>query len=402
MPTVPVDEALARILETAVPLGGAETVATHGACGRVLAADVLAGCDLPPHDASAMDGYALRAADAARGGLPVAGRVAAGAAGGELAPGTAVRIFTGAPVPRGADTVVRQESCWFDERGLLHVDEPPAPGGHLRRAGESVRSGATVLRVGHRLRPQDLALAASVGAASLIVSRPLRAAVIATGRELAPPGTPLAPGQVFDANRAQLHALLGALGCEVRLAPAVGDDAAQTRAAIAHAARDSDLVITSGGVGVGDEDHVRAAVEALGEVRLQGVAMKPGKPLLFGRAGSADLFGLPGNPAALLVGFCLFVRPFVLRRLGVAAAAPRAFPVRAGFEAPAAAGRRGYLMAGLEPAPGGGWSCRTHPDGSSGALAAAAWADGLAVVPEGTRVVPGDTVGFLPFRELLG
>ncbi len=393
-PMLSADEALARLLEAAVPLGQTQTLAVDAALGRVLATPLVAGVDVPPVDRSAMDGYALRVADWSEGQpLPISQRITAGALPGPLVPGTAARIFTGAPIPEGADAVVMQEDCEM-RAGQVWIRHAPRAGENLRRRGEDIRQGQVVLEAGQRLTPAHLGVAASVGTTQLTVYRRLRAAVFFTGNELALPGEPLRPGQIYNSNRATLTALLQGLGCEVSDLGIVPDDLEATVGALTAAARQADVVITSGGVSVGEEDHVKAAVERLGEIRLWKVAMKPGKPLVHGRVGEADFLGLPGNPVSAFVVFCLFVRPFLLRRMGGRVRPPLRFLVPAGFAWNKPSNRREFLRARLEEG-----RAVLYPNQSSGVLTSVAWADGLVDLDIGRTVEPGAPVPFLPLSE---
>jgi molybdopterin molybdotransferase len=401
---VSVDEALAHILGGAITVAGSERVPTSAALGRVLVEDLIAGVDVPPADNSAVDGYAVRTGElggASSTLLEVSQRAAAGRVPPPLRPGTAARIFTGAPVPAGADAVVMQEHCRTDgERVLL----PTAfrPGDHIRPAGEDIRRGQLILPAGQRMRPQDVGLAASVGLAAVHVRRQVRVGILSTGDELLEPGQPARPGRIYDSNRYTLTAMLRSLDCVVIDRRIVADGASGMRAAIAGLAGDSDVVISTGGVCVGEEDHVRAAVEFLGRISLWGVAVKPGKPLAFGRVGEAAFLGLPGNPVAQYVAFCLFARPLLLRSQGVRDVAPPAYLVRAGFARTRPCARREYLRARIErPAPGEQRAV-LHRNQGSGVLTSAVWSEGLAVIPEGTTVAAGDTLEFLPYSGLIG
>jgi molybdopterin molybdotransferase len=394
-----VEQALQQMLEAARPIGETETVATPQAIGRVLASDVVSGIDVPPLDNAQMDGYALRRADLARlpARLPVALRVTAGQAPGQLPPGAAARIFTGAPIPAGADTVIMQEEARLVE-GQLVLEQAPEAGQWIRRAGCDIARGSVALPAGLGLRAQHLGVAASVGAAALTVVRRPRVAVFCTGDELAMPGEPIGPGQIYNSNRYLLAGLLETLGCEVRDHGIVPDNFAATRAALERAAREADLVLSSGGVSVGEEDHVRAALQSLGQLQLWQIAMKPGKPLAFGQLQGVPFIGLPGNPVSGFVTFVLTVRPFLLRRLGVREVAPHGFQVRADFRYRGDPQRREFLRARIN-ADGG-----VELAGSQNAavLSTVAWAHGLVDLPAGTPVEPGQIVRFLSLAELAG
>jgi len=392
-----VDAALANLLAAAQPISAHETCPAEAALGRVLAAPLVAEVTVPPLDNAAMDGYALRLSDwSATAWLPISQRIPAGTLGGDLAPGTAARIFTGAPVPPGADCVVMQEDCEVDA-GRVRISATPRAGSHIRRAGEDIRAGQTVLEAGTRLGPAQLGVAASVGATEFAVVRRLKAALFFTGDELVLPGRPLPPGRIYNSNRATLVALLTRLGVEVIDLGLVPDRLDATVATLERAAQAADVVITSGGVSVGEEDHVKAAVEKLGRVEMWKVAMKPGKPLVYGRVGGADFLGLPGNPVSAFVVFCLFVRPFLLRRMGATEAQPAAaFTVPAGFDWPKPGKRREFLRARLQD----GWAM-LYPNQSSGVLTSLAWADGLVDIEAGASVANGDPVRFIPLSELL-
>jgi molybdopterin molybdotransferase len=395
------DAALAELLALAEPPAAAETVPTQAALGRVLAADQVSTLDVPPMDNAQMDGWAVRVADLAAGApLPVSQRIPAGAVAAPLAAGTVARIFTGAPLPAGADAVVMQEQATPDGERVRFAAVPPA-GEWIRRTGEDIRRGATILAAGARLSPQALGLAASVGLAALPVRPRLRVACFFTGDELAMPGEPLAPGAIYNSNRFVLGAQLRRLDCEVRDLGIVPDTLAATRAALREAAREADLIVTSGGMSVGEEDHVKPALQAEGELRTWQIAIKPGKPLAWGRVrrdggGHAHFVGLPGNPVSSFVTFLLFVRPFVLRLQGAAGVAPRALALRADFDWPRPDRRREFLRARLNEAGG----LDLFPHQGSAVMTSTVWADGLVDNPPDRPIRRGDVVRFLSYAEL--
>ena len=397
------DDALAELLAQAQPLSGHDNVETLGAHGRVLARPVTSTIDVPPADNTSMDGYAMRAADVPATGtrLPVSQRVPAGHVPESLRPGTAARIFTGAMIPPGADAVVMQEQCAVEGDAVV-VNHAPRSGEWVRKAGEDIRAGAEILPAGTRLTPQACGLAASVGLASLPVVRDLRVAVFFTGDELAMPGEALKPGAIYNSNRFVLRGLVEDLGCRLTDFGIVRDTLEETRSVLREAAREHDLIITTGGVSVGEEDHVRPAVEAEGEIRLWQIAIKPGKPLAYGRVrdgqgGHADFIGLPGNPVSGFVTFLLFVRPFILKRQGVGALAPTALELRADFDWPKPDRRREFLRARMNA--GGGLDL--YPNQSSGVLTSTVWGDGLIDNPPSKAIARGDVVRFLPFSGLM-
>ena len=400
----PFEEVRAALLESAEPVAGIEAVPTAEALGRVLAVDQVSGLDVPPLDNSHMDGYAVRTADLPAPGtrLRVAQRIPAGSVGHTLEPGTAARIFTGAPIPHGADAVVMQELCSVEADGVT-INQLPRPGEWVRKAGEDIARGATVLGAGVRLNPQMLGLAASVGCATLPVYRRLRVALFSTGDELVMPGEPLPPGAIYNSNRYVLRGLLEALGCEVRDLGIVPDSLEATRQALRSAAAGNDLIVTSGGVSMGEEDHIKPAVTAEGRLDSWLIAMKPGKPVAFGRvddpAGGkgAAFIGLPGNPVSSFVTFIMLVRPFVLKAQGVAHCLPRALPLEAGFDWPRPDKRREFLRARL--APDG--RVVLYSNQGPGVLTSTVWADGLVDNPPETVIRAGDRVSFIPYSELL-
>ena len=328
-------------------------------------------------------------------------QIGAGAVGAPLSTGTAARIFTGAPIPEGADTVVMQEVCTRTGE-TVQVPADCKPGANIRPAGEDIGAGTTAIAAGTRLAPQHLGLAASIGVAQVRVYRRLKVAILSTGDELTMPGQPLQPGQIYNSNRVTLAGLLQSFGCEVVDIGIVRDTLPATLQALARGATEADLVLTSGGVSVGEEDHIKHAVRQLGELDLWKIAIRPGKPLAFGRVGDTPFFGAPGNPVSLFVAFCLFVRPILLRMQGIAGdLAPRVFQVRAGFDSPKPDKRRNFLRARIETGRDGAPELATFPSRSSGVLSSVAWADGFVEIPEGSVIRRGDTVNFLPFEQLL-
>ncbi len=398
------DDALAFLLARARPLADTESVGLADGLGRVLAHPVVSPRDVPPWDNSAMDGYAVRVADVVTGAetrLPVVQRIPAGTSGQPLAPGTAARIFTGAPVPAGADAVVVQEDC-REEEGVVVFSRPVRVGDNVRARGNDIAAGGEVLGTGERLRAQHLGLAASIGAGRLEVFRRLRVTLFSTGSELVEPGGPLGAGQIYNSNRYVLRALLEALGCEVRDLGIVPDDLGATRRAIEQAAQGADVLLTSGGVSVGEEDYVKRALQELGQLDLWRVRIKPGKPLACGRVGEADFLGVPGNPVSAFVTFLLFVRPFLLRRMGALAVEAARLPVAADFRRERPGKRREFLRARLVPGPDGVLRATLFPRQGSEVLSSVVWAQGLVDLPEGTAVEPGDRVVFLSFADLLG
>ena len=402
-PLMPLDDALARLLAQALPLPGVDTMRTFDADGRVLAHDLVSALQVPPLDNSAMDGYALRCADVPQPGtvLPVSQRIPAGRVGTPLQPGTAARIFTGAPVPEGADAVVMQEECSAEGDGHVRVQATPRAGQNIRLAGENITRGSVVLQAGARLTPAALGLAASIGVAELPVARRPRVALFSTGDELAMPGEvapeQLPPGAIYNSNRFFLHALLQRMGCEVTDMGIVPDRLGATQDALRTASQGHDVILTSGGVSVGEEDHIKPAVQALGQLDLWQIAIKPGKPFAYGRVGQAHFLGLPGNPVASFITFAILVRPFLLRLQGVRDVAPRGIAARADFDWPKADKRREFLRVRYNAA--GALDLFTNQ--GSGVLTSTVWGDGVVDNPSGQTIARGDTVRFHSFAEML-
>ena len=392
------DEALELLLARARKVKGTDRVPLTEATGRILAEPVLSTVDVPPLDNSGMDGYAVRCADVREAGaiLRVAQRIPAGSVGHTLEPGTAARIFTGAPIPPGADAVAMQEFCEHAGEGRIAFNRIPEAGEHIRRLGEDIRNGAEVLAAGTVLTPAAIGMAASVGVAVLPVMRRLSVGVISTGSELVTPGEPIGSGQIYNSNRYQLTSILKNLGCEVTDYEPLVDDLDATKRALRKAGALHDLVITSGGVSVGEEDHVKPAVEAEGELQMYNVAVKPGKPLAFGKVGQADFVGLPGNPVSVFVTFHMLIRPFVRKCQGASRLLPEPRQMVAGFEWAKPGNRREFLRVRV----GADGRLERFPNQSSGVLTSCLWADGLADVPIGQKVSPGDTLNYIRFSEL--
>jgi molybdopterin molybdotransferase len=416
-PLKALDQALAELLAHAQPLAGVEDITTFDGDGRVLARDIVSALHVPPQDNSSMDGYAVRCADVRAAGavLRVSQRIPAGQHGQPLNAGEAARIFTGAPVPAGADAIVMQEDCEALADGAqVRVNAVPQNGQWIRRAGEDVTRGAVVLSKGERLAPSSLGLAASIGMSTLPVVRRPRVALFSTGDELVMPGDiapeHMPPGAIYNSNRFFLRALLQRLGCEVTDYGIVPDQRDATLDALRDAAQQHDLILTSGGVSVGEEDHIKPAVQQLGELDLWQIAIKPGKPFAYGKiyrdqgAGgrsardACHFAGLPGNPVSSFITFLVLVRPFLLKLQGVVDVAPARMALSAHFDWPRADKRREFLRVKRNAAGG----LELFPNQSSGVLTSAVWGDGVVDNPAGQTISKGDSVQFISFAELMG
>ena len=402
VPMKPLDLALSELLAFAVPLQPTESISTFDGDGRVLAYDLVSSLDVPAHDNSAMDGYAVRCADwlDAATLLQINQRIPAGSSGTMLAPASAARIFTGAPIPPGADAVVMQEDCDAESSGVrLRVQ--PRPGQWIRWRGEDVAAGVVVLNAGERLSPSSLGLAASIGFATLPVAPRVRVALFSTGDELVMPGdvapANMKPGTIYNSNRFFLRALLLRLGCSVTDLGIVPDRLDATIEALKNASRQHDLILTSGGVSVGEEDHIKPAVRALGDLNLWQIAIKPGKPFAYGKIDAAHFIGLPGNPVSSFVTFLLLVRPFILKLQGATLVAPESIAIPAHFDWAKADKRREFLRVRLNPHGG----LDLFANQSSGVLTSVVWGDGLVDNPPGQTIAHGDLVRFIPFSALL-
>ena len=394
---MPVEEALRQLLDMAeaAPIREQNELPLAECDGRVLAQDLISTLDLPPWPNSAMDGYALRLSDWAGEPLVVSQRIFAGQAPQPLAAGTCARIFTGAPVPEGADCGEMQENAVVHADERVSFSEPLQAGQNIRPQGQETTVGELVLSAGTRLGPIELGLAASLGHASLSVIRRPRVAVLSTGDELIEPGLPLGPGQIYNSNRRVLCSWLARMGCEVIDAGILPDDLEQTRARLASLGA-VDLILSTGGVSVGEADFLGIALREEGELALWKLAIKPGKPLTFGHFRGVPVIGLPGNPASTLVTFALLARPYLLRRQGVADVEPLRFEVPVGFTWPKPGNRREYLRGRIEQG-----KAIIYRNQSSGVLRSAAWAEGFVEVREGTTLEMGDRVSFIPLSEVL-
>lgn len=396
----PVDDAINHLLSRARAVSQTETVALTDSLNRVLARDYQVPANVPPADNSAVDGYAIRAGDLSGDALlPVSGRIAAGEAPCPLQPGTAVRIFTGSEIPSGADSVVMQERVTVADGGIS-IDAPVSEGQNIRRQGQDLVKGELALGKGTRVRPQEMGLLGSMGVAELEVFARVKVAIVTTGDELVDPGQPLGPGQIYNTNRFTLLGLLAKAGCEVPFCESLEDSREATRNTLQRAAAEADLIITTGGVSVGEEDHIRAVLEESGDLSLWKMASKPGKPLAFGAIDDTPVLGLPGNPAAVLVTFLIVGMPFIRACQGRPASTGYGERLPAGFSIDKPSIRREFVRARKGAGPDGP-VINAYPNQSSGVLSSACWAEGLAVVPENETIGQGDPVTYYSFAELL-
>ena len=400
--TISVDQAMTFMLARARAPSRQHEVALDQALGGVMARTMGSPIDVPGYANSQMDGYAVCAADVANEGswMAVSQRIPAGTSPQPLRSGTAARIFTGAPIPDGADCVLMQERCKVDG-DQVWIPGPAKVDDNVRPRGNDIETGQRVLCAGERLRAQHLGLAASLGIAALPLFEPLRIAYFSSGDELKMPGEALLPGQIYNSNRFTLRALIAQLGCIGVDLGRVEDSLEATVRVLSEAGERADVVVSSGGVSVGDEDHVKTALQRVGELEMWRIAVKPGKPLAYGRIGEADFIGLPGNPVSTLVTFCLFVRPFLLARMGVEQVQPRFMPVQSGFALPRVGLRREFARARIS---GDGTAlpvASLHHKQGSDVLSSTTWADGLVEIPEGVTVAEGDVLRYLDFEQLM-
>ncbi len=403
IPLLPYDEALDELMRHASVLQTVRLLSLKQALGEVLAEDLQAVIDVPPADNSSMDGYALNTTGFSSHTevlLPVSQRIAAGETGDRLAAGSAARIFTGAPIPEGADAVIMQEQVELENNSIRLMARVES-GQNIRPRGNDIKAGNIILQKGQRLRPQDIGLAASVGLQQLPVFEKIRVGMFFTGDELVEPGEPLAAGKIYDSNRYTLYGLVKALGCEIVDLGLVGDTLEETRQAMLSAASKADLVITCGGVSVGEEDHVRIAIETLGDLHMWRLRIKPGKPLAFGQIEQTAFIGLPGNPVSVFVTFCLFGCPLIKAMQGRKWLKPKPIKIQSAFDWPRPDSRREFLRARLETNSSGERIVKIYPTQDSAVLTSTVWADGFVEIAEGQTVKAGEMVDYLSFAQFL-
>lgn len=401
---IPYEIALQNLLYQAEPVDEVETVNLTDSLNRVMAADVPSSINVPPADNSAMDGYAIRISDVRADEntrLKVTQRIPAGETGVQLEAGAAARIFTGAPIPPGADAVIMQEQVECDD-DTMSFSAAVRPGQNIRSAGEDIKLDDVILRKGFQLRAQEMGLAASIGCHQVSVTRKVKVGIFFTGDELVEPGKPLSPGKIYDSNRYTLRGLLQSLNCEIIDLGIVGDTLQLTQQAILKATEKADLVITSGGVSVGDEDHVRIALEQMGELFMWRLNIKPGKPLAFGKVKDTAFIGLPGNPVSAFATFCLFVCPFIKKLQGRTEMLTQSSTVIAAFDWPKPDKRREFVRSRLQHDGKNRRKAYIYPHQGSGVLTSTSWADGLIVIEENQTIKAGDLVEYLSFRDILG
>ena len=398
---ISVDQAIAQLLTHAHAPLQTEALPLSAVLGRVLAHNITSTINVPPFDCSAMDGYAIRSADVQREGarLPLSQRIAAGDTAQPLLPGTAARILTGAPLPMGADCVVIQENCEVTDNDVI-INAPGKMGDNIRYAGCHLHTGELVLKTGTPLQPHHLGLAASIGVAQLNVYARIKVALLSTGNELVEPGQPLQGGQIYNSNHYMLKALLERLQCEVVDLGAIADDLALTTETLSRAANECDLIISSGGVSVGEEDHIKQAITTLGRLELWKLSIKPGKPLAFAHIGETPLIGLPGNPVSSFITFCLLARPFILKQQGMSELLPKSISVRADYEQHKAGKRREYLRATLQQRANGLLYATPLLNQDSATLLSLTHADGLLCIPENREIRRGDALEFFSLSSL--
>jgi len=401
MSLLPVDQAIDLFLKHAVPITETEVVAIEACLGRVLASDQISSINVPPYDASAMDGYALRAEDLpSEKGLLVTQRIPAGSVGKPIGPGEAARIFTGAPLPEGANAVLMQEECSIEgDRVFTNFSVQNAQ--YVSQQGQDLKQGQNILAKGVRLRAEHLGMLASVGIAEIEVFRPLKVAVLTTGSEIVQPGLGLKPGQIYNSNRFVMSGLIQGLGLELCFGAIVVDDPLVTERALLEASNKADCIITTGGVSVGEEDYVQSSIEKLGSLQVSKMAMKPGKPVTFGEVQGVPVFGLPGNPSSVYIGFCVLVKPFLLKQQGGTEYKNLSINLPAGFSVTKPGTRQEYLRAQVVDHEEYGQAIRKHDNQSSGMLSSLSWANGLAVIPVGVTIKEGDKVEFIFLNELV-